>query len=56
MNAKKLKITHVFMLFLNANVDKMCDIYELLRLNRVRDCQRVFIAERKNGILLPKLF
>ena len=35
------------MLFLNANVDKMCDIYELLRLNRVRDCQRVFKAEKK---------
>ena len=57
MNAKKLKISHVFVLILNANVDKlMCDIYELLRLNSVRDCQRVFKAERKNGILLPKLF
>jgi len=59
VNAKKLKISHVFVLILNANVDKlMCDIYELLRLNSVRDCQRVFKAERKkkHGILLPKLF
>jgi len=43
------------MLFLNANVDKMCDIYELLRLNRVRDCQRVFKAERKKWYFVTKI-
>ena len=56
MNAKKLKISHVFVLILNANVDKlMCDIYELLRLNSVRDCQRVFKAERKKWYFVTNI-